>query len=140
MGRLPGSKNKAKEETAIDTSEGGLVTTQPPHPMENLMKTAPWVENPEYEERIDPTVNTEMNFDPMATPAAALIAVGRFYNDAGTLSAALSKHMRTTSGEPELFAFLQRLQTVIGDLRAAVEQIESGISEHLRNSIEEAVA
>ena len=135
MGRPRKYPLQQVEELKIDTSEGGLATTHFRESLEAIVE-----EQPAEEEYVEPTVNHEMNTDPMATPGAALIAVGKFYNDAGMLSAALTKHMRTTAGEPELFSFLQRLQNVLGDFRHAVEQIESGISEHLRNSIEEAVA
>ena len=145
MGRPAGSKNKPKEEeSVIDTSEGGLTTTSAMAASTSTMEPSPFTSvydeeesEPEY---IEPTVNHEINLDPMSTPGAALLAVGKFYNEAGVLSAALTKHMRTSAGEPELFSFLQRLQNVLGEFRVTVEQIESGISEHLRSSIEEAVA
>ncbi len=87
-----------------------------------------------------PVVNPNISRDPNATVAAALIAVGRLYNDAGFVSEALSRHLRNTAGEPQLFAFLQRMQLVLGDFRHSVSQIEAGMSEQLRDAIELGVA
>ena len=141
MGRPAGSKNKSKEEeSTIDTSEGGLATTSPSVSDTFHYGTpdgAPVVHEEEY---VEPTVDTNIPSDPYATPAAAMLAIGRLYNDAGMLSAALSKHLPKVVGEPELFTFLQRMQNAIGDFRHMVEQVEGGISEELMSAIESAVA
>lgn len=133
MGRPAGSKNKTKEEeTKIDTSEGGLVVTS------HIQMDDPIVQ---YEDdEVEPTINSDITSDPNSTPASAMLAIGRIYNDAGMVSAAISNHLRTTAGQPELFSFLQRMQHALGDFRHAVDQVESSASEEFLDAIESAVA
>jgi len=78
--------------------------------------------------------------DPNATVSAALMAVGRWYNDAGILGEALRKHLTNVAGEVELHAFMSRLELLCGEVRHTVDQLETGMSTRLRQAIAEAVA
>lgn len=74
--------------------------------------------------------------DPAASVGATLVGIGAMFNHAGVVSQALTKHLRSTSIEPELHAFLHRMQSAIGDFRNSVTAIEQSVSEELRAAIE----
>lgn len=87
-----------------------------------------------------PVVAADISSDPNTSVASTLIALGRLHNDAGTASVALATWLRTTAGEPELHAFLMRMQGLIGDFRHSFEQIDQGMSDRLRDAINDALA
>jgi hypothetical protein len=126
----------------LDTLPGethGLAVTAPP--------MAPVVE-PQVEaeeeadesDKIDPNVAKDIPVDPAASPLSAIAALGALYNEAGKVSVALAKHLRGTAGEPELHAFLMRMQTLLGEFRHSFEQVDGGMSDTLRNAIQDAFA
>lgn len=125
----------------LDTLPGethGLVTAPPPDHEPPDPEAEP--EEVDESDRIDPQVSADIPADPTATPLSAIAALGVLYNDAGKVSVALSKHLRTTAGEPDLHAFLMRMQTVLGEFRHSFEQIDAGMSDNLRNAIQDAFA
>lgn len=85
-------------------------------------------------------IATQAPRDPNASVAAALMAAGRWYEDAKVLIAALRKHLGATAGEPELHAFLSRLELLAGEVTGTIDSLESGMSDRLRQAIIEAVA
>lgn len=131
----------------LDTLPGetyGLAVTSPTPAPVNESVTETYIEVvesvPDEPEYAAPVVASDISSDPNVSVAATLLALGRLRNDAVTVSGALSTWLRTTAGEPELHAFLMRMQTLIGDFRHSFEQIEGGISERLNDAIHEALA
>lgn len=126
----------------LDTLPGetyGLAVTTPPAPApEEVEVAAP--EEVDESDRIDPQVSKDIPSDPQANPLAAIAALGFLYNDAGKISVALSRHLRTTAGQPELHALLMRMQTILGEFRHSFEQIDAGMSDELRDAIQDAFA
>ena len=119
------------EAAPVESPAPGAADTQP------QFLSAPEVE-PEPEPAPEP-VAAPVSRDPKANVANALIALGRIYNDAGDVSDALSTHLRNVAGEPELHGFLHRMQTLLGEFRNAVTQIETGMSDRLADAIAAAV-
>lgn len=122
----------ADAEEAAETF--GLAVASPPEPELYQEQGA------DEEASVEVAASETISSDPAATIAAALLALGGFYNRAGVISVALSKHLRGTAGEPELHAFIMRNQSLLGEFRHHFEQIESGISESLRDAIMSAMA
>jgi hypothetical protein len=91
-------------------------------------------------EQPDVVVSADVSRDPGASVAAALMGVGKLYNDAGVLSTGLSKHIPAVAAEPELHSFLQRMQIALGEYRHAVSQVEDAMSDRLREAIEHGVS
>jgi hypothetical protein len=73
--------------------------------------------------------------NPGESIANALVRIGEIYNDAGLVSAALSRHLPTCATQPELHSFLHRIQNALGEFRNTVTQIEAGISDELQKAI-----
>lgn len=69
-----------------------------------------------------PPVDHAELLNPHHSPGAALLAIGRLNADATVVSDALSAHLRTCAGEPELHRFLLRMQILLGEFRHAVTQ------------------
>jgi hypothetical protein len=88
----------------------------------------------------DVTVSADVSSDPRSTVAAALVAIGKFYNEAGVISEALVQHMRTVAADPSLHSYLQRMNVVMGDARHAIVSIEDSASDDLREAIVQAVS
>lgn len=131
-------------DTPADTH--GIVVTSPPETSSNLFNEPPeWdITDPEddsEEYETEPlTVSQEVSKDPSATVSAALVAIGKIYNEVEQVLIALTKHIRESNGQPELQGFLQRIQTTLADFRHAVNSVESSSSQHLRDAIIDSVA
>ncbi|MGO8923241.1 MAG: hypothetical protein ACLQF4_09910, partial [Xanthobacteraceae bacterium] len=69
-----------------------------------------------------------------ATIGAVLLALGPT-----ALSDALSEHLRTSASEPQVYAYLQRLQLWCGEFRHAITNVEGGTMERCRHAIAGAV-
>jgi hypothetical protein len=125
-----------------------VIPTGTPGGME-VIKGEAWdheYDEDEFEEESDPAdrsspaVDANLVRDPNATVAAAILFIAKLYNDAGIASVALTGHLRKHADQPELFAYMQRMQHLIGDFRHGAEQITSGISESLSQAIRDSVA
>lgn len=132
----------------LDTLPGethGLAVTSPPLVGDQL---PPVIEPQRFEEAVAAddqpveasVVSGEISDDPNASVGSCLLALGRLHNDGAAVSAALSKWLRTTAGEPELHAFLMRMQSLLGEFHHSFEQIDQGISDQLRDAINDALA
>lgn len=94
------------------------------------------IELDDVDEGADITASTTVGKN---TVGGTLLRVGKFYNEAGELSVALTGHLRATAAEPELHSFLQRIQLLLGEFRHQFEQYEGNISEQLRDAIQQAL-
>jgi len=141
------AKNKRK---GIDTTPAGLEVTSPDEVMldeqgdaeEAHADIADTYDNDTVEdEQSDVVVSADVSKrHPEETIGAALIRIGMLYEDAGVVSRALSKHIRTAAGEPELHTYLHRMQVVLGDMRHQIEHIDAALSDNLRESIIQGVS
>jgi hypothetical protein len=61
--------------------------------------------------------------DPQSSIDAARAAIGRLHKDATVLSEALSAHLRTSDGSPEVRAFLARMRLVLDEFRRAADAV-----------------
>lgn len=118
--------NGVEPEPALDDDFGDDISPPP--------------DDDEYAEQEQLPIVTQAPRDPNASVAAALMAAGRWYEDAKVLIAALRKHLGATAGEPELHAFLSRLELLAGEVTGTIDSLESGMSDRLRQAIIEAVA
>jgi hypothetical protein len=59
------------------------------------------------------------NLNPQSSIGATLLAIGRFNADASVVSQALSAHLRTSAGEPDVRAFLSRMHLLLGEFSRA---------------------
>jgi len=126
---------QAAAEAAAQEAEAQVVGTEP-----EVAAQVVDAEQPEDDGFSDVTVSASVSSDPMATIAAALVAIGKLYNDAGVISAALTNHMRTVVADPSLHSYLQRMQVSLGDLRHAIVHVEDSAPDHLREAIADAVS
>jgi hypothetical protein len=57
--------------------------------------------------------------NPQSSIGVALLAIGRFHKDATVLSEALSAHLRSGAGSPEVRGFLARMHLLLGEFSRA---------------------
>lgn len=91
-------------------------------------------------EVVPPTMAAQPLRDPGETIAASMLWIGLIYRDIKKVIPAVNKHLVTVSAEPELHAFLQRINVQFGETVHLIDQLEQGMSDQLRDSITAGVA
>ena len=139
------SKPKQKADTEIKSAAGLEVTSQPApeaSPVEAEVAAAAEAQTEQIAPApVAPVLYEHLDVQPSAkrpedgTVAATLVDIGVAHNLLGKISLDISKLLPKLAAEPELHGFLQRTQNLCGDFRHALDQLDYGLSEHLREAM-----